>query len=153
LGACGSLTQSHFVRHYRAAMKSLSCTSATCCDPFWIIFRTKFLPTLANVDIYKQDDQADDLCRVCCLTAVANQGKKGLSIMPANRIFTQPGQSTAANSAGSLSAREGAPAVVFVVADAAQQAAWQFIYRMAEERARKALEPPRHHQRLFSVWN
>ncbi|HEY1785522.1 MAG TPA: hypothetical protein VGG30_08240 [Pirellulales bacterium] len=73
--------------------------------------------------------------------------------MPSKRIFTQAGQSTAAKPAGPLAASASAPAVVILVATPAQQAAWQQIYWLAEERARKALEPPRHHTRLFSVWN
>ncbi len=32
-------------------------------------------------------------------------------------------------------------------------AAQQYLYRVAYERARQALEPPRHYRQLFSVWN
>jgi len=73
--------------------------------------------------------------------------------MPANRIFTQPGQLSVAKPAGPLVECGSVPTMIILVVDPAQLAAWQFIYRMAEERARKALEPPRHHQRYFSVWN
>ena len=72
--------------------------------------------------------------------------------MPANRIFTQPGQQIVSPT-GPSSANPGLPAVVVIlVPDPAQQAAWQEIYRLAVERARLALEPPRHH-RLLAVWN
>jgi hypothetical protein len=73
--------------------------------------------------------------------------------MPAKRIFTQPGQPIAAKPAGPLGASGGVPAVVMVVINPEQQAAWRQIYLLAEERARQALAPPRHHERLFSVWN
>ena len=73
--------------------------------------------------------------------------------MPANRIFTQPGQPIVINPAEPTSANTGVPAVVVIlVPDPAQLAAWQEIYRLATERARMALEPPRHHQ-LLAVWN
>ena len=73
--------------------------------------------------------------------------------MPDKRIFTQTGQSNVANQAGLLGPFIGMPGVVILVVSPDQHAAWQQIYRLAEERARKALEPPRHHQRFFSVWN
>ena len=73
--------------------------------------------------------------------------------MPANRIFTQPGPSTVAIAARPLAPSVGLQGVVIVVVDPQQLAAWQEIYRLAQERARQALEVPRHHRRFFSVWN
>ena len=41
-----------------------------------------------------------------------------------------------------------------LVAAAPQQVIWQQqLLRIAYERARAALQPPRHHARFFSVWN
>jgi hypothetical protein len=75
-------------------------------------------------------------------------------MLPTNRIFTQAGQSTVVDQAGTSGPAAGVPAVVVIlVPDPAQQAAWQQIYRLASERARQSLQPPRHHERFFSVWN
>jgi hypothetical protein len=79
--------------------------------------------------------------------------EKGLSIMPANRSFTQPGQPIVAIVAGPLVPCVGMQGVVILVVSPGQHAAWQEIYRLAAERARQALEVPRHHRRFFSVWN
>jgi hypothetical protein len=72
--------------------------------------------------------------------------------MPANRISSIPGHSTAANSSGPETPIFGA-AFMILVASPEQQAAWQQVYRLAMERARQALELPLHHRHLFSNWN
>jgi len=72
--------------------------------------------------------------------------------MPVNRIFTQQEPAPVATPAVPSAAAAGMPMVMVLVADPTRLAAWQQIYQVAAERARVALEPPRHH-RLFTVWN
>jgi hypothetical protein len=73
--------------------------------------------------------------------------------MSANRLSAQFVHPAAANLAEVLVMCASSAGIVVLVPAPLQQAAWQYqIYLLAQERARRALEPPRHH-RLISNWN
>ena len=73
--------------------------------------------------------------------------------MPTNRIPNHLAQPTVTNPSGALVVCV-APIgmVVMIAAPPAQAAVHQQIYRLAQERARRALQPPRHY-RLLANWN